>query len=192
MQAGRRAGLRSVPTRLFGASGHRFPSLFDDDREYSRAATHVDSCDGVLSDAGSTPAASTIRLRAQRGVEWCPERSQKPSSRRAPFDSRAEASKANGVLSERSIQRESKDCSLARFPVSSLMASPGRRVLKARSWPLIFQKPQQASTFFVRSALRAVSSSSGGVRVHPALCRRVPIRRGNREPRSEIATTQYR
>jgi hypothetical protein len=29
-------------------------------RELSRAATHVDAREGVLSDAGSTPAASTI------------------------------------------------------------------------------------------------------------------------------------
>ena len=60
MQAGRRAGLRSAAMRLFGASDRRFPSLFDGGRETTRAATHVDSCDGVLSDAGSTPAASTI------------------------------------------------------------------------------------------------------------------------------------
>src|SRR5438093_11086755 len=60
MQAGRRAGLRSAATRFIGASDRRFPSLFDGGREPSRAATHVDSCDGVLSDAGSTPAASTI------------------------------------------------------------------------------------------------------------------------------------
>src|SRR5262249_60717032 len=32
----------------------------DGGRELSRAATHVDSGDGVHSDAGSTPAASTI------------------------------------------------------------------------------------------------------------------------------------
>src|SRR5213596_1901961 len=63
MQAGRRAGLRSAAMRLFGASDRRFPLLFDGGRETSRAATHVDSCDGILSDAGSTPAAST-NLRA--------------------------------------------------------------------------------------------------------------------------------
>ena len=62
MQAGRRGWLRRAATRCFGASGLRFPSLFDVDREPSRAATHVDARDGVLSDAGSTPAASTIRL----------------------------------------------------------------------------------------------------------------------------------
>jgi len=62
MQAGRRAGLRSASTRQFGASGCRFPSLFDGGREVSRAATHVDACDGVLSDADSTPAASTTYL----------------------------------------------------------------------------------------------------------------------------------
>src|SRR5438093_2425952 len=62
MQAGRLAGLRSGPTRFFGASGARFRSHFDGHRELSRAATHVDACDGVLSDAGSTPAASTTYL----------------------------------------------------------------------------------------------------------------------------------
>jgi len=44
--------------RFSGASGRRFPSLFDGGRETSRAATHVEFCDGVLSDAGSNPAAS--------------------------------------------------------------------------------------------------------------------------------------
>jgi len=52
--------LRRAVTRHIGASGPRFPSLFDVGREYSRAATHVESCDERLSDAGSTPAASTI------------------------------------------------------------------------------------------------------------------------------------
>ena len=60
MQAGRRGLLRRAVTRHIGASGPRFPSLFDVGREYSRAATHVESCDERLSDAGSTPAASTI------------------------------------------------------------------------------------------------------------------------------------
>ena len=58
MQAGRRELLRRAATRQIGASGPRFPSLFDVGREYSRAATHVESCDERLSDAGSTPAAS--------------------------------------------------------------------------------------------------------------------------------------
>ena len=49
-----------MATRGIGASDPRFASLFDVDRETSRAATHVDARDGVLSDAGSTPAASTI------------------------------------------------------------------------------------------------------------------------------------
>ena len=59
MQAGRHALFRRVAMRQIGASGPRFPSLFDVEREHSRAATHVDAYDGVLSDAGSTPAAST-------------------------------------------------------------------------------------------------------------------------------------
>src|SRR5713226_9147662 len=80
MPAGRRAGLRSAPARQFGASGPRFPSFFDVGCETSRAATHVDACDGVLSDAGSTPAASTIRLAS-------------------------EASELNGALSEHVIGR---------------------------------------------------------------------------------------
>lgn len=37
--------------------------------------THVGVCDDVFSDAGSTPAASTIRLgRVSGRGEWCPER----------------------------------------------------------------------------------------------------------------------
>ena len=36
--------------------------LFDARGEISRADKHVESCGDVLSDAGSTPAASTIRL----------------------------------------------------------------------------------------------------------------------------------
>ena len=59
MQAGRRERLRLAAMRQFGASGPRFPSFFDVDCETLRAATHVDAYDGVLSDAGSTPAAST-------------------------------------------------------------------------------------------------------------------------------------
>lgn len=53
--------------------------------------THVGVCDDVFSDAGSTPAASTIRLtlrlvyREPQGslmashhqVEWCPERAKR-------------------------------------------------------------------------------------------------------------------
>jgi hypothetical protein len=61
MQAGRHALFRRAAKRSIGASRPRFPSLFDVEGEYSRAATHVDARDGVLSDAGSTPAAS-IRL----------------------------------------------------------------------------------------------------------------------------------
>src|SRR4029453_16668072 len=57
MQAGCRGGPRRAATRYFGASGPPFPSLFDVDREPSRAATHVDARDGVLSDAGSASAA---------------------------------------------------------------------------------------------------------------------------------------
>ena len=60
MQAGRREGSRDAPARQIGTSDSRFPSLFDVSRETSRAATHVDAYDDVLSDAGSTPAASTI------------------------------------------------------------------------------------------------------------------------------------
>src|SRR6266850_3449321 len=60
MQAGRRERFRRAATRRIGASDRRFPSLFDGGRELSRAAKHVDAYDGVLSDAGSTPAASTI------------------------------------------------------------------------------------------------------------------------------------
>src|SRR5258708_465189 len=59
MQAGRHGRFRRVATRGIGASDPRFASLFDVGRETSRAATHVDARDGVLSDAGSTPAAST-------------------------------------------------------------------------------------------------------------------------------------
>ncbi len=62
MQAGRHGRFRRVATRGIGASDPRFASLFDVGRETSRAATHVDARDGVLSDAGSTPAASTIYL----------------------------------------------------------------------------------------------------------------------------------
>src|SRR5438105_4448260 len=58
MQAGRHGRFRRVATRCIGASDPRFASLFDVGRETSRAATHVDARDGVLSDAGSTPAAS--------------------------------------------------------------------------------------------------------------------------------------
>src|SRR5581483_9971766 len=60
MQAGRRWRFRRAATRSIGASDRRFPSRFDGGRETSRAATHVESFEGVLSDAGSTPAASTI------------------------------------------------------------------------------------------------------------------------------------
>ena len=60
MPAGRRVLFRRAATRQFGASGPRFPSLFDVGGESPRAATHVDAYDDVLSDAGSTPAASTI------------------------------------------------------------------------------------------------------------------------------------
>src|SRR3989442_12990041 len=60
MQAGRRGRFRRAATRLIGASDCRFPSLFDGGRELSRAAKHVNARDGVLSDAGSTPAASPI------------------------------------------------------------------------------------------------------------------------------------
>src|SRR3989442_2473698 len=63
MQAGRRGRFRREATRLIGASDCRFPSLFDGGRELSRAAKHVDARDGVLSDAGSTPAASTTFSR---------------------------------------------------------------------------------------------------------------------------------
>jgi len=60
---------RRVAARRIGTSGRRFPSLFDGGCENSRAATHVDSHDGVLSDAGSTPAASTTHsLALVRGV----------------------------------------------------------------------------------------------------------------------------
>ena len=60
MPAGRRVLFRRAAARQFGASDPRFPSLFDVGGESSRAATHVDAYDDVLSDAGSTPAASTI------------------------------------------------------------------------------------------------------------------------------------
>ena len=60
MQAGRHGLFRRVAARQIGSSRLRFPSLFDVDGESSRAATHVDAYEGVLSDAGSTPAASTI------------------------------------------------------------------------------------------------------------------------------------
>src|ERR1700676_1422069 len=60
MQAGRHGLFRRVATRGIGPSDPRCASLFYVGRETSRAATHVDARDGVLSDAGSTPAASTI------------------------------------------------------------------------------------------------------------------------------------
>src|SRR5439155_1068826 len=56
----RRRRLHALPLLIF----RRFPSLFDGGCEKSRAATHVDACDGVLSDAGSTPAASRLRSPA--------------------------------------------------------------------------------------------------------------------------------
>jgi hypothetical protein len=59
MQAGCRERSRGATARQIGTSDSRFPSLFDVDRKTSRAATHVDAYDEVLSDAGSTPAAST-------------------------------------------------------------------------------------------------------------------------------------
>jgi hypothetical protein len=59
MQAGRRERSRGATTRQIGTSDSRFLSLFDVSRKTSRAATHVDAYDEVLSDAGSTPAAST-------------------------------------------------------------------------------------------------------------------------------------
>ena len=58
MPAGRRVLFRRAAARQFGASDPRFPSLFDVGGETSRAAMHVDAYDNVLSDAGSTPAAS--------------------------------------------------------------------------------------------------------------------------------------
>src|SRR5215210_3485924 len=60
MPAGRRVLFRRAAARQFGASDPRFASLFDVGGENSRAAMHVDAYDNVLSDAGSTPAASTI------------------------------------------------------------------------------------------------------------------------------------
>jgi high affinity Mn2+ porin len=68
MQTGRHARLRRVAARSIGTSASRFPSLFDVGRELSRATTHVDAREGVLSDAGSTPAASTIYLLLSAGV----------------------------------------------------------------------------------------------------------------------------
>jgi hypothetical protein len=59
MQAGCRERSRGATARQIGTSDSRFPSLFDVGRKTSRAATHVDAYDEVLSDAGSTPAAST-------------------------------------------------------------------------------------------------------------------------------------
>jgi hypothetical protein len=70
MQAGGRVRLRRAATRPIGTSDPRFPSLFDVGREHSRAATHVDAREGVLSDAGSTPAASTtFKLLKQNGLD---------------------------------------------------------------------------------------------------------------------------
>ena len=57
-----------MPTRFSGASARRFPSLFDGGRESSRAATHVEFNDGVLSDAGSNPAASKLSRFARSFV----------------------------------------------------------------------------------------------------------------------------
>ena len=73
MPAGRRVLFRRAATRQFGASDPRFPSLFDVGGETSRAAMHVDAYDNVLSDAGSTPAASTIyKLLITRNLWYRP------------------------------------------------------------------------------------------------------------------------
>ena len=66
MQAGRHWRFRRVTARSIGASGRRFPPFFDGGCELSRAATHVDACDGIFSDAGSTPAASNLRSLFRR------------------------------------------------------------------------------------------------------------------------------
>jgi hypothetical protein len=63
MQAGRHPRSRQVATRRFGLSCGRFSPLLDGRDEDSEGDTHVDSCGDVLSDAGSTPAASTKFLR---------------------------------------------------------------------------------------------------------------------------------
>src|SRR5437870_13352178 len=80
MQAGRRERFRRAAIRSIGASGPRFPSLFDVGREHSRAATHVDACDGVLSDAGSTPAASTTDLLLDARLGCLATRSRRRSN----------------------------------------------------------------------------------------------------------------
>ncbi len=67
-QAGRWPPIRGPPARLFGSSGRRFPPRFDAGREHSSVVKHVESCGDVLSDAGSTPAASTIPRFARSGV----------------------------------------------------------------------------------------------------------------------------
>ena len=98
MQAGPYALFRRVVIRQIGASDPRFPSLFYVGREYSRATTHVDAYDGVLSDAGSTPAASTIRLAPSalaHGARWAPHR----------YPPRASP---NGVLSEPCLSSASR------------------------------------------------------------------------------------
>jgi hypothetical protein len=68
-QAGRWPPIRGPPARLFGSSGRRFPPRFDAGRETTSVVTHVESCGDVLSDAGSTPAASTnLRSASVGGV----------------------------------------------------------------------------------------------------------------------------
>ena len=91
MQAGRRERLRRAATRHIGASGPRFPSLFDVGREYSRAATHVESYDERLSDAGSTPAASTSPHSARRTVGGASRLRATSFERRSRRDSRRPA-----------------------------------------------------------------------------------------------------
>ena len=88
MQAGRRELLRRAVMRHIGASGPRFPSLFDVGREYSRAATHVESYDERLSDAGSTPAASTSPRSARRTVGGASRLRATFFERRSRHDSR--------------------------------------------------------------------------------------------------------
>ena len=102
MQAGRRGLLRRAAKRHIGASGPRFPSLFYVGREYSRAATHVDSCDGVLPDAGSTPAASTsTHLQLAYGKPKV--RSGQPPARRSALERALDPKRVEGRCTSQTL-----------------------------------------------------------------------------------------
>ena len=67
-QAGGQAAARRLIVRCTGSGVRRFLPFRHAGRDTSETDTHVESCGDVLSDAGSTPAASTILRFAQSGV----------------------------------------------------------------------------------------------------------------------------